>query len=437
MRILHTSDWHLGARLGRHDRLADQRTALVSVVGVAKREKPHLIIHSGDLFDGFHPAHAVLHLALGALGALARMAPTVVIAGNHDSCGLLRALEQATAPAYGERLQLVTAPRALAVETKCGTARIGCVPFVSAGRALRERSDENVRRAHAYAEHIGELTARLGAEVREAARAGDTVLHAAHLHTAGARPGNSERRVTIGDEYAADGADVPACEYAAFGHIHDQQPVPHAEAPARYAGSLIQLDFGESTSTKSCLLVETGRSGARIETVPIDSGRPLVDYEGGVDGLLELGEQGELHDAILRATVHSSRRLYDLSSRLVAVAPRVRLHELVNYVENDTAKDLREHDWEPVDSTEPIEKLWTKWRKTRTGSEREADETAAALFAEAVRNAEAPGTSRFGIDRLESEVERAADALSYARGGSGTPAAAMPAGATQAAGEEV
>ncbi len=85
MRILHTVDWHLGARLGPHDRLDDQRTALAALEKVAKSEKPDLIVHAGDVWDTFHPSHDALHTGLMALTRLGAVAPTIVVGGNHDS----------------------------------------------------------------------------------------------------------------------------------------------------------------------------------------------------------------------------------------------------------------------------------------------------------------------------------------------------------------
>ena len=82
MKLLHTSDWHLGARLGVHDRLPDQRIAVRSVIEQAREHEPDLILHTGDLFDTFNPGHETLRLALATLNALAAIGPTIVVGGK-------------------------------------------------------------------------------------------------------------------------------------------------------------------------------------------------------------------------------------------------------------------------------------------------------------------------------------------------------------------
>ena len=91
MRILHTADWHLGSRLGAHDRKKDQADALASVIELAERFAPDWIVHAGDVFDSTQPGHQTLRQAVDALNALGRVAPVTVIGGNHDSYPLLRA----------------------------------------------------------------------------------------------------------------------------------------------------------------------------------------------------------------------------------------------------------------------------------------------------------------------------------------------------------
>src|SRR6185312_7489684 len=91
MRILHTADWHVGRRLGRHDRTPEMRAALDEVAAIAEREQVDLVIVSGDVFDRAAPPVEALSLGLGALLRLAEGRP-VVVAGNHDAPELFEAL---------------------------------------------------------------------------------------------------------------------------------------------------------------------------------------------------------------------------------------------------------------------------------------------------------------------------------------------------------
>ena len=94
MRILHTSDWHVGKRLGRYDRLDETRDAIAEVVAIASDEAVDLVVHSGDLFDRPVPPMEALQVGLTGLVELTDGGdrPVVVVAGNHDSARLFEAL---------------------------------------------------------------------------------------------------------------------------------------------------------------------------------------------------------------------------------------------------------------------------------------------------------------------------------------------------------
>jgi len=111
-----------------------------------------------------------------------------------------------------------------------------------------------------------------------------------------------ERELHIGDAYAATDAAVPtALDYVAMGHIHAPQPVPGSRVPAEYAGSLLQLDFGEAGEVKRVVIVDTAPGvPATVRSVPLGSGRPLVRIEGTWD---EVTAQDDLGDAFLDVTV--------------------------------------------------------------------------------------------------------------------------------------
>jgi exonuclease SbcD len=107
--------------------------------------------------------------------------------------------------------------------------------------------------------------------------------------------GTSERELTIGDIFALSPATLPtAVQYIALGHVHRPQDVPGAATPARYAGSLVQLDFGEAGEAKSVTIVdvEPGRP-PRTRPVPVTRGRQLRDVRGRLSELEALSPQGE------------------------------------------------------------------------------------------------------------------------------------------------
>lgn len=286
MRILHTSDWHAGrVWRGTIGRLPELQDILEHLGDFVEREKIDLLLMSGDVFDHTAPSaeaeRAVFRFfkRIGQAGV-----PSVVIAGNHDNparldaWGLLAELVQVRA------LGLPQGPDkggVIRIETRGGErATVAAVPFAPVERiitALELADDETKARQH-YADVIQTMFARLAASF-----APDAVnLLMGHTHLAGAKPGGSERAVHIGDDWAATAQAIPAsAHYAALGHIHRPQVVEAAAVPTRYAGSPMQLDFGEVADSKHFVVVDA-RAGqpVRIEEVPYSGAVRLSDAAG-------------------------------------------------------------------------------------------------------------------------------------------------------------
>ena len=291
MRVLHTSDWHLGKTLYNVSRAEDHDTVLAEIIDIAHREKPHLIVHSGDLFDHAVPSYADVVKANRVLDELAATAPVVVICGNHDSPGLFQVYQSLKGP--HSRVHFIDAPR----DPDRGgvlhfpgpddvTLRLAVLPFVHANRAINAFDDTHNWRA-SYAERIGRYERALAEELFRDFDAGrDIAMFAAHLYVGGAQFARSERPVHTSDYYATQAEDLPAVSYAAFGHIHKPQPLPHTQVTGNYAGSPIPLDFGEIDERKSIVLADV-RPGqpTHVELRPLSGGRPLRQFDGTLDDL--------------------------------------------------------------------------------------------------------------------------------------------------------
>jgi DNA repair protein SbcD/Mre11 len=145
----------------------------------------------------------------------------------------------------------------------------------------------------------------------------------AHLFTDGAlvTPGGGEREITIGLAYAVPPSRLPGhVSYIALGHVHLPQAVRGSPAPARFAGSLLQLDFGETGQRKSVSIVEV-RAGrpSTVEHVPISAGRELRDVRGSLDAVLAQG--AEARDAFLRVFVETDGPVPGIADRIRADLP--------------------------------------------------------------------------------------------------------------------
>jgi exonuclease SbcD len=150
----------------------------------------------------------------------------------------------------------------------------------------------------AYAENLPRLLNALCAGFEP----GAIHLLAGHLFVSGTRPGGSERELTLGQLFAITAQSLPAvAQYIALGHVHRPQEVTGSLVPARYAGSLLQLDFGEREQEKSVVIVEVGPGvPAVVRTRPLASGRSLLDVRGTME---ELRQRAVDAEAYLRVTV--------------------------------------------------------------------------------------------------------------------------------------
>jgi exonuclease SbcD len=321
MRILHTSDWHVGKVLKGQSRLDDQIAALGEVVQVAKAEQPDLVIVAGDLYDSSSPTADATRVVTRALSALrATGADVVAIAGNHDNGAALDAL-RAWADAAGIRLRGgLRSPADLIIrgETAAGERwRIAALPFVSQRYAIRATEMFELTAAEAtqtYADHISRLLARL----TEEADADTVKVVAAHLTVVGGRTGGGERDAHTILSYAVPSSVFPSSEhYVALGHLHRAQQV-HGPCPIRYSGSPLAVDFGEEENAASVCIVEvTADTAAKIREVPITAGTPLRTVRGTVAELAQM----DTGDAWLRAYVAESPRA-GLREEVQALLPR-------------------------------------------------------------------------------------------------------------------
>lgn len=418
MKLLHTSDWHLGAKLGRHDRARDHEKALRGLLELAESARPDLILHTGDVFDASRPPYEALQLGVRALGRLARVAPTVVIAGNHDSSMLLRVIDDLAGAATPRRLWLVTTPQVLSFpEIADVSVSVACVPFIAPSAVADYASDDPSRFEGDYADGVKTVNQRLLDEAYEESGARGIVLYAAHLHVQGARPGKSERRITVGEDYATHVEGLQRALYCAFGHIHDPQLLPGGTAQGRYAGSLIPLDFGERQQVKQAVFVTIG-DGVEVETHDLPGGRPLTEFAGTLAELETRAANGGLDGCILKARVVSQDPIPDLADRLVEWSPQCAVFELINTISNQPVKPI---DPAGEDDPEPaLDELFMEWRTTAARGIKAPHEVVGTLFAQALGSTGQEAAADFGLTPLAFRAQETLSVLASKRSRSGS-----------------
>ena len=321
MKILHTSDWHIGKRLGRFDRMAEFHDVLGEVESIADRHAVDLVLVSGDVWDRPIPQMDAFALGLETLLRLADRRPVVIVAGNHDSADLFEALAPLLRPRGVHLIGDIKRPDEGAL---LGPDRLGLPAVVAGFPFLREgRVVDFMREAgewyRAYADRVAAVTRAYNEALVAAAGADAVPILMAHFMVGGVKVDRGaprgERELHMGDAYTATPSSIPAGpQSVAMGHIHAPQRVPGAPVPAQYAGSLLALDFGEAGEEKRVVVVdaEPGRL-ATIESLPLTAGRPLVRVTGDWDSIEARSD--ELGGAFLDLTVKTSGTDLTLADR--------------------------------------------------------------------------------------------------------------------------
>lgn len=270
MRILHTADWHLGARLIERDRLPEHAAFLDWLIETLRGEKIDALLLSGDVFDAANPPQDAVALYFDFLKRLAdlKTVKAVITGGNHDSASHLNAPRELL-----RRFEVHVFGHAGENVVDLGNAVVAAVPF------LRER---DLREAAA-----GETMAAVHEQVRNAIRdhyaaqltacrdiaKGRPVIAMGHLTVLGATTSDSERDIHIGN-LGAVGADIfTGFDYTALGHLHRPQKVGGQEN-VRYSGSPIPLSFSEAADAKSVVIIDTEPGGNTAEMGKPQSSKP-------------------------------------------------------------------------------------------------------------------------------------------------------------------
>ena len=402
MKLLHTSDWHLGARLGRHDRGADHDDALRSLFELAQSEAPDLILHTGDLFDASQPPYLALDRGIRALRRLGEISPTVVLCGNHDSPALFRVIDRLAADVDPRRLWFVSMPQVLLFDELAGeNVAVACVPFIRPSAINDYASDDPSRFEGNYADGVRIVNEQLLSYAGRQVGENGIVLYAAHLHVDGARPGTSERRVTVGEDYATHVEGLQRAMYCAFGHIHDSQALPGGSAVGRYAGSLIPIDFGEVEQTKRAIVI-TIDGDVGIESRALARGRPLTQFNGNLGEFETQAAAGNFEGCILKARVASDDPVPDLADRLAEMSPACTVFEIVNAVANRDINPVKRNGGNGQ-AEETLEDLFAEW--LGASSHRAPRDAVTALFSEAWANMGGESVPEFGLTDLLSRAD--------------------------------
>ncbi|HHV95951.1 MAG TPA: exonuclease SbcCD subunit D [Clostridiaceae bacterium] len=389
MRILHTSDWHLGRSLEHISRIEEQRDFISCLTRIVEEEKIDMVLVSGDVYDTNNPSSAAEELFFEAMDKLNGKGkrPVIVIAGNHDNPERLCA---ASPLAYKNGIILLGYPKSDAGKYKIESDNISLMdsgpgwmelsltdcneraviltlPYPSEARleeVLEKEADEELLQL-AYSDRIRSLFSKLSEKFRK-----DTVnLIMSHIFMLGGKEGGSERRtIQVGGAYTVDPSVLPSnTHFAALGHLHRPQWVKNAPCPACYSGSPLAYSFSETDYAKAVYIIEAkpGKE-ANVKEIFLDCGKPLKCWtaEEGILQALEWCELGRDKNAWIDLqivtdrpiTMEEQKKLRQLHPGIINIRPLLK------------TEYIKEENYENREGKK-IDQLFMEFYRYKTGSE--------------------------------------------------------------------
>jgi exonuclease SbcD len=316
VRILHTSDWHLGRSFHRVDLLAAQAQHLDHLVEVVRSEHVDVVVVAGDVYDRALPGVDAVQLLDDALLRLTGTGASVVLSsGNHDSPHRL---------GFGSRLMA-----AAGLHVRTDPARVGepvliadehgevafyPLPYLEPALAADQLGAERTQ--------AGVLTAAMTAvRADQATRAGLRTVVSAHAFVTGGTASDSERELAVGGLGQVGAGTFAGVDYVALGHLHGRQQL---SPTVRYSGSPLAFSFGEADHHKGSWLVTLGRHGVdQVESIEAPVPRRLARLRGTLDELLTQGRFAAAEAAWCQVTLTDASRPAEPMERLRRRFPQV------------------------------------------------------------------------------------------------------------------
>ena len=293
MRLLHTSDWHLGRQFHGASLLQEQAAALDRIVALAAEAEVDAVLIAGDLYDRAIPPAEAVQLFNDTLARLSRTGAAVVaIAGNHDS-HVRVSIYDPLLSAFGVTIRgdVRRAAEPVLVTPRRGGAPVAIYPLpylepsvdgplLAALSEAGEAADSAPRLSHQ------EVTRRALERIRQdrANRPEQRSVLVAHTFVAGGETSESERELTVGNVDRVSVDTFAGFDYVALGHLHGSQQLDGPRVA--YSGTPLPYSFSEQHQTKSVRIIELDAGGtAAVEIVPLGVGRPLRTLEGPIEAL--------------------------------------------------------------------------------------------------------------------------------------------------------
>lgn len=371
MRIIHTSDWHLGQHFIGKSRQAEHQALIAWLLLQVRIHQVDAVLIAGDIFDtGNPPSYArELYNSL-ILGLRDCHCQLIVLAGNHDSVATLTESRDLLA-----RLGTIVIPvraadpadQLIVLNDRSGqpAALLCAIPFIRprdvmqsmAGQSADDKKLNLQQAIHDHYLQLHELALQRRTELGKAL----PIISSGHLTTVGASSSESVREIYVGTLDAFPTSALPPADYIALGHIHRPQRVGGHEH-IRYCGSPIPLSFDELGQTKQMLLVEFNDIGLhQVSVLEVPLFQPLASLSGNLKQLAQMIASAATNalperPVWLEVVVSSDDYLSDLQQRVQALVDGLPVELLrVRRARNDRQASLGSDLQQTLDELNPEE----------------------------------------------------------------------------------
>ncbi|AWT41799.1 MULTISPECIES: exonuclease SbcCD subunit D [Streptomyces] len=330
MRLLHTSDWHLGRAFHRAPMLDAQAGFVDHLVTTVRERGVDAVVVSGDVYDRAVPPLSAVELFDDALHRLAALGvPTVMISGNHDSA---RRLGVGAGLIGRAGIHLRTDPAAcgtpVVLQDSFGDVAFYGLPYLEPALVKDEFGVDKAGHEAVLAAAMERVRADLAGRAP-----GTRSVVLAHAFVTGGQPSDSERDITVGGVASVPAGVFDGVDYTALGHLHGCQTITDR---VRYSGSPLPYSFSEAGHRKTMWLVDLGADGSlTAERVDCPVPRPLARLRGTLEDLLADPALAEHEEAWVEATLTDPVRPADPMARLAERFP----HTLSLVFDPDRAPD--------------------------------------------------------------------------------------------------
>jgi len=333
MRVLHTSDWHIGRTLYGRKRYEEFEAFLTWLAETIQQNEIEALLVAGDVFDTSAPSNRAQELYYRFLCRVAASScrHVVVVAGNHDSPSFLNApkelLKALDVHVVGSSTEFPEDEVLVLRNEQDAPELIVCaVPYlrdrdIRVAEAGESVEDKERKLIDGIRNHYATVSA-LAEQKREELRADIPIVSLGHLFTAGGHTvdGDGVRELYVGSLAHVTAGIFPACfDYLALGHLHVPQKVNGLET-IRYSGSPLPMGFGEAKQQKSVCQVEFHSTAASVQLIDVPVFQKLERVKGDWDGIssriLELSVTG--FQGWLEIIYDGSEVIGDLRDRLEA-----------------------------------------------------------------------------------------------------------------------